>query len=105
METDMTPESTQEAPDREAMSQTAAEAIEAIRPAIQMDGGDIRFNGIDDDLMIHVELAGACGSCAISEATLKGGVERILMDRIPGIAGIVDDTAPEEVTHAANVPL
>ena len=37
------------------------EAIEAIRPALQSDGGDIVFNGIDADDVVHVTLVGACG--------------------------------------------
>jgi len=67
------------------------EAIEAIRPALQSDGGDIVFNGIDADDVVHVTLVGACGSCPVSTMTLKAGVERIIMDRVPGIAEVVAD--------------
>jgi Fe-S cluster biogenesis protein NfuA len=67
------------------------EAIEAIRPALQSDGGDIVFNGIDADDVVHVTLVGACGSCPVSTMTLKAGVERIIMDRVPGISEVVAD--------------
>jgi Fe-S cluster biogenesis protein NfuA len=67
------------------------EAIDAIRPALQSDGGDIVFNGIDADDVVHVTLVGACGSCPVSTMTLKAGVERIIMDRVPGIAEVVAD--------------
>lgn len=67
------------------------EAIDAIRPALQSDGGDIVFNGIDADDVVHVTLVGACGSCPVSMMTLKAGVERIIMDRVPGIAEVVAD--------------
>ncbi len=53
------------------------EAIELIRPALQSDGGDIVYQGLDPDGVVHVELVGACGSCPVSQMTLKAGVERI----------------------------
>jgi Fe-S cluster biogenesis protein NfuA len=67
------------------------EAIEAIRPALQSDGGDIVFNGIDADDAVHVTLVGACGTCPVSMMTLKAGVERIIMDRVPGITEVIAD--------------
>jgi Fe-S cluster biogenesis protein NfuA len=67
------------------------EAIEVIRPALQSDGGDILFNGIDADSVVHVTLVGACGSCPVSMMTLKAGVERIIMDRAPGVTEVVAD--------------
>jgi Fe-S cluster biogenesis protein NfuA len=67
------------------------EAIEAIRPALQSDGGDIVFNEIDADMVVHVTLVGACGTCPVSTQTLKAGVERIIMDRAPGITEVVAD--------------
>ena len=70
------------------------EAIDAIRPALQADGGDIVFKSVDDDGVVHVELLGACGSCPVSTMTLKAGVERIIKDRVPGITAVEDDSAP-----------
>ena len=67
------------------------EAIEAIRPALQADGGDIVFKRIDDDGVVFVELVGACGTCPVSTMTLKAGVERIIMDRVPGVTEVVAD--------------
>lgn len=65
------------------------EAIDAIRPALQTDGGDIRLAGIDDNGVVSVELVGACGTCPVSTMTLKAGVERIIMDRVDGITEVV----------------
>ena len=53
------------------------EAIEAIRPALQSDGGDIVFKRIDDEGVVFVDLIGACGTCPVSTMTLKAGVENI----------------------------
>ena len=68
------------------------EAIDAIRPALQADGGDIVFKRIDDDGVVFVELVGACGTCPVSTMTLKAGVERIIMARVPGITAVEEDT-------------
>jgi Fe-S cluster biogenesis protein NfuA len=73
------------------MEAQVLEAIELIRPALQADGGDIVFRGIDDDGVVHVNLVGACGSCPVSTMTLKAGVERIIMDRVPGVTEVVAD--------------
>jgi Fe-S cluster biogenesis protein NfuA len=77
--------------DTAEMEEGILEAIEAIRPALQSDGGDIIFRSLDEDGVVHVTLVGACGSCPVSMMTLKGGVERIIMDRVPGVTEVVTD--------------
>jgi len=65
--------------------------IEAIRPAIQADGGDIYLRGVDvDSGVVSVELVGACVSCPASTVTLKAGIERILKDRVDGVTEVVN---------------
>ncbi len=64
------------------------EALELIRPAIQLDGGDIRLKSVEDGTVI-VQLFGTCESCPISPVTLKQGVERILFERVPGVTKVV----------------
>lgn len=67
------------------MHRQVEDVIELIRPALQMDGGDIELVDIDDDANVRVELHGACVGCPASLQTLKAGVERILKDRIPAV--------------------
>ena len=51
-----------------------------IRPAVQDDGGDIEFMGFDEDTgTVKVQLRGACRTCDSSTATLKMGIESMLM--------------------------
>ena len=65
------------------------EAIEAIRPALQADGGDISLVSVDEETgVVDVELVGACGSCPASTLTLKAGIERILKDRVDGVTEV-----------------
>jgi Fe-S cluster biogenesis protein NfuA len=75
------------------VSQTTVEdqvkaALELIRPAIQMDGGDIKLESVRDGTVV-VQLLGVCETCPISPVTLKQGVERILRDRVPEITEVV----------------
>ncbi len=73
-----------------AIEQDVLAAIDEMRPALQMDGGDITLNRVDENGVVYVTLIGACGSCAVSTMTLKGGIERILMDRVPGVTSVVE---------------
>ena len=71
--------------------------IELMRPAVQADGGDLELVSFDVvSGEVEVELRGACSSCAISSATLQGGVERILrgrLDWVTEVTGGVDEDA------------
>lgn len=60
---------------------------EKIRPAIQMDGGDIELVDIEEGI-VKVRLWGACTHCSSSQVTLHQGVERMLKESIPGIVGV-----------------
>jgi Fe-S cluster biogenesis protein NfuA len=63
--------------------------IEAIRPAVQADNGDIFLRSVDVETgVVEVELVGACVSCPASTVTLKAGVERILKDRVEGVTEV-----------------
>ncbi|MGH2756606.1 MAG: NifU family protein [Actinomycetota bacterium] len=64
------------------------EALELIRPAIQMDGGDIRLTSVEGGT-VTVQLFGTCETCPISPVTLKAGVERLLRDRVQGITEVI----------------
>ena len=70
--------------------QQVAESLEAIRPALQADGGDIFLREGDEDAgVITVTLVGACGTCPASTDTLKAGIERIMKDRVDGVTEVV----------------
>lgn len=79
------------------------ELMEArIRPAVQEDGGDIRYVSFEEDTgIVTVELAGSCVGCPSSSVTLKQGVENMLMHYIPEVTSVValeeeaDDEAGE----------
>jgi len=73
----------------QTLEQRAKEVIESFRPAIQADGGDIEFVGIEDSIA-QVRLKGACVGCPHAAMTLQHGVERYLRERLPEIQGVVN---------------
>lgn len=66
-----------------------SEAIEKIRPYLQADGGDIVLKEITDELVVKVELVGACNGCPFSVQTLKTGVEQVIKRDVPEIKEVV----------------
>ncbi|MDP2949266.1 MAG: NifU family protein [Chloroflexota bacterium] len=64
------------------------EVLDEIRPAIQLDGGNVELLEITKDGVVRLAMVGACGGCPMSTLTLKAGIERLLVERIPEIAGV-----------------
>jgi Fe-S cluster biogenesis protein NfuA len=62
--------------------------LEEIRPAIQMDGGDVEFVSLDGEGRVMVRLLGSCVGCHMSQLTLKQGIENLLMSRIEGVTSV-----------------
>lgn len=69
--------------------------IEKCRPYIQADGGDVEFVKFEDDI-VYVRVHGACVGCMALDATLKDGVEALLLDEVEGIKEVrlVDEQLP-----------
>jgi Fe-S cluster biogenesis protein NfuA len=63
--------------------------IDEIRPALQADGGNIELIDVGEDGVVKVRLMGACGSCPMSQLTLKRGVEARLKAKIPEVKEVV----------------
>jgi Fe-S cluster biogenesis protein NfuA len=74
------------------MKEKVQEVINEIRPNLQADGGDIELVDVSESGIVKVRLQGACSGCPGAAMTLKMGVERILKERIPEVAGIENVT-------------
>eukprot|EP01064_Diplonema_japonicum_P005524 TRINITY_DN13676_c2_g1_i1.p1 TRINITY_DN13676_c2_g1~~TRINITY_DN13676_c2_g1_i1.p1 ORF type:complete len:293 (+),score=68.19 TRINITY_DN13676_c2_g1_i1:101-979(+) len=68
-----------------------------IRPGVQQDGGNIKYIGFEDGVVLLL-MQGACQSCPSSSATLKGGIEKMMMHWIPEVLEVraVDEDFAEE---------
>ena len=65
-------------------------ALKKIRPYLVADGGDISVVDITDDMVLRVEMKGACNGCPFSMQTLKAGVEMAVRNEVPEIKEVVD---------------
>ncbi len=59
-----------------------------VRPAVEMDGGNIAFKSYNQGV-VHVELQGACSGCPSSTITLKSGIEGMLKRMVPEVTEVV----------------
>jgi NFU1 iron-sulfur cluster scaffold homolog, mitochondrial len=59
-----------------------------VKPAVEMDGGNIEFKKFEDGV-VHVELQGSCSGCPSSTVTLKSGIEGMLTRMIPEVKEVV----------------
>ncbi len=55
-----------------------------VRPAVEMDGGNIEFKGFEDGVVTLV-MQGACSGCPSSTVTLKAGIEGMLKRMVPQV--------------------
>lgn len=62
--------------------------LDEMRPYLMSDGGNVKVVEIDGPV-VRLELQGACGSCPSSTMTMKMGLERRLVEKIPEIAEVV----------------
>lgn len=71
------------------MKAEVEKVLESVRPGLQADGGDVELVEVTEDGIVKVRLKGACGSCPMSTMTLKMGIEKAIMAKIPGIKEVV----------------
>ena len=69
------------------MKERVAQVVNRIRPAVQMDGGDIELIDVVDGL-VKLRLVGSCAGCPSSMMTLKQGIERAIRAEVPEITGV-----------------
>jgi Fe-S cluster biogenesis protein NfuA len=64
--------------------QQVQDVLDKLRPFLLRDGGDCELVDVEDGI-VKLRLLGACGSCPSSTITLKAGIERALLEEVPGI--------------------
>lgn len=65
------------------------DALNAIRPYLQADGGDVELVEVKENTEVVLKLTGACSSCAMSEMTMTAGIEETLRKSIPELGKII----------------
>lgn len=75
-------------------AQNVETVLDEIRPYLISDGGNVALHEIDGNV-VRLKLQGACGSCPSSVMTMKMGIERRLMEKIPEIVAVEPVTDEE----------
>ncbi len=70
------------------LKQKVDTALEKVRPMLMADGGNVELIDVTDDGIVKVKLTGACGSCPMSQMTLKMGVGKVLKKEVPEIKDV-----------------
>ncbi len=68
----------------ESIEKRVQNALNEIRPQIQLDGGDVELVAVEKQT-VKVRLTGHCAGCPMSAMTLKNGVEALIKERVPEI--------------------
>jgi Fe-S cluster biogenesis protein NfuA len=71
------------------MKEKVEDVLNKIKPSLQADGGDVELVEVGEDGVIKVRLTGACGSCPMSQMTLKMGIEKVLKREVPEVVEVV----------------
>ena len=71
------------------ISERIKETLDSIRHHLQKDGGDVEFVRYEEQNKVAVvKFLGACRNCPMSIMTLRAGIERSLLAKIPEIKRI-----------------
>jgi len=61
-----------------------------VKPAVEMDGGNIEFKSFQEGV-VTVVLQGSCSGCPSSTVTLKAGIEGMMKRMIPEVTEVVSE--------------
>ena len=71
-----------------------------INPMLAAHGGEVSLVEITEDQYAILQFGGGCQGCGMVDATLKGGVEKTLLEQLPQLAGVRDITDHTDRSHA-----
>lgn len=71
-----------------------------INPMLASHGGEVSLVEITEDQYAVLQFGGGCQGCGMVDATLKGGVEKTLMEQLPQLAGVRDITDHSDRSNA-----
>ncbi len=71
-----------------------------VNPALAAHGGEVSLVEITDEMIAILQFGGGCQGCAAVDQTLKGGVEKTLLEQIPQLSGVRDITDHTDTSQA-----
>jgi|TARA_R110002072_G_scaffold96407_2_gene212101 Fe/S biogenesis protein NfuA len=71
-----------------------------VNPALASHGGEVSLVEITDTMVAILQFGGGCQGCSAVDQTLKGGVEKTLLEQIPQLTGVRDTTDHSDTSQA-----
>lgn len=63
-----------------------------INPQLAMHRGHVALEEVTADGLVLLRFGGGCHGCGMADVTLKQGIEKTLMEKVPGVTGVRDAT-------------
>jgi Fe-S cluster biogenesis protein NfuA len=74
--------------DRQILLSRIEDALNSIRPHLLVDGGDVEFVELTDDMHVKIKWLGMCESCNMSSMTLRAGIQEAICGNVPEVMGV-----------------
>lgn len=71
-----------------------------INPGLAAHGGNVSLVEVTEDMHAVLEFGGGCQGCSAVDMTLKQGVEKTLMEKLPEVKGVKDMTDHTDTSQA-----
>ena len=71
-----------------------------VNPALAAHGGEVSLIEVTEDQVAILQFGGGCQGCGMVDATLKGGVEKTLMEQLPQLSAVRDITDHSDRSNA-----
>lgn len=66
------------------------QALDNIRPYLNVDGGDIDLIEVTKDKIVKVKFTGSCATCDVSMMTFRNGIETTIKKNVPEIKDVIE---------------
>ena len=71
-----------------------------VNPALAAHGGEVSLVEITKESVAVLQFGGGCQGCGMVDETLKGGVEKTLLEQLPQLTGVRDITDHSDTSQA-----
>lgn len=63
-----------------------------INPQLASHRGHVSLESVDADGVVYLRFGGGCHGCGMADVTLKQGIEKTLVEKVPGVTAVRDAT-------------
>ncbi len=70
------------------LAERVGRALDDVRPYLQSHGGDVTFEGVDEQGVARLSLSGSCQGCSSSAETMKHAVEEAVLGLAPELQAV-----------------